>query len=128
MHRASISCVAIHSCDLLSRWQLIMRHIIELCFMTDNSRWRAYGKIMFHPVDSPFPQLKMLQDIFIITLCDLCVNLLYKTFIFSSLCFCMQAYLSLCESGFLYRLELFLKIMNMLHFYKFHHSSLHLSY
>jgi len=98
--------------------------------MTDKSREEHVGKIMFHvaPLDNPFPQWKMLQDIFIITLCDLFVNLLYKTFIFGSLCFCMQAYLSLCESGFLYRLELFLKIMNMLHFYKFHHSSLHLSY
>jgi hypothetical protein len=55
----------------------------------------------------PISPMKNVTGLFIITLC---VNLHYKKFIFSSLCLCIQAYLSLCESGFFIDLNHFLKL------------------
>lgn len=56
------------------------------------------------------------------SVCPVCANLLYKTFIFISLFFFICKLIYHFVIRFLYRLELFHKIMNMLYIYKFHHS------
>jgi hypothetical protein len=57
-----------------------------------------------------FPMKNVTAHFYNHSVFPVCVKLLYKASIVSSLCFCMQAYLSLCESGFFIDLNCFLKL------------------